>query len=115
LIGVCEIVGALSRVLKRPVRAFNAPEWLLNKVAAYRYGGEMRYDLAVFRHYLVDHRQGAFALGGATDAVLETTGRPAESLDQTVRTYATRPEAQRRVWRGRPPEAAPPGRQAIAS
>jgi hypothetical protein len=97
LIGVNAIVDSLSRVLKRTVRSINAPEWLLNKVAAYRYRGELRYDMAVFHHYLVDHRQGAFALGGPTDAVLETTGKPAESLDETVRTYAARPEAQRNL------------------
>ena len=95
VIGVTDIVDSLRRVLDRSIRAINAPEWLLSKVGAYR--GEPRYDMAVFRHYLVDHRQGAFALGGATDAVLQTTGRPAESLDETVRTYASRPEALRNL------------------
>ncbi len=93
LIGVTEITGALSKVLGRRVRAIDAPEWLLNKVAAYR--GEPRYDMAVFRHYLVDHRQGAFAFGAPTDLVREVTGRPAESFETTVRTYTARPEAQR--------------------
>lgn len=93
LVGVGEITTALSSVLGRKVRPLAAPEWLLNKVAAYR--GEPRYDMAVFRHYLVDHRQGAFAYGGPTDVVEEVTGRPAESLDATVRTYAARPEARR--------------------
>ncbi len=97
LIGVDDIVGSLSRVLKRTVRPFNAPEWLLNKVAAYRFRGDLRYDMAVFHHYLVDHRQGAFALGGPTDAVAETTGKSAESLDETVLAYAARSEAQRNL------------------
>jgi uncharacterized protein YbjT (DUF2867 family) len=93
LVSVDEITAALSTVLGRKVRPLAAPEWLLNKVAAFR--GEPRYDMAVFRHYLVDHRQGAFEFGGATDVVQEVSGRPAESLETTVRAYATRPEARR--------------------
>ena len=92
-IGVGEITGALSAVLGRKVRALNAPDWLLDKVAAYR--REPRYDMALFRRYLVDHRQGAFAYGGPTDVVHEATGRPAETFETTVRTYAARPDAQR--------------------
>ena len=93
LIGVGEITAALSNVLGRKVRAVAAPEWLLNKVAAYR--GEPHYAMASLRHYLVDHRQGAFAYGAPTAVVHEVTGRPAESFEATVRTYAARPEAQR--------------------
>lgn len=93
LIGIGEITAALSRVLGRKVRALNAPDWLLNKVAAYR--GEPRYAMAVFRHYLVDHRQGAFAYGGPTQVVEEVTGRPAESFESTARTYLAQPDAQR--------------------
>ena len=93
LIGVKEITAAMSKVLGRKVLAINAPEWLLNKVAAYR--GEPRYDMSVFRHYLVDHRQGAFEYGAPTDVVREVTGVAAESFEKTVRTYASQPEAQR--------------------
>ncbi len=93
LIGVKEITTALSKVIGRRVRALNAPGWLLNKVAGYR--GEPRYDMAVFRHYLVDHREGAFEYGAPTDVVREVTGRPAEDFETTVRTYAAGPEARR--------------------
>lgn len=93
LIGVDDITESLSVALGRKVRAIDAPEWLLNKVAAYR--GEDRYSIAVFRHYLVDHRAGAFALGGPTDVVQEVTGAPAEDFAATVRRYASRPEARR--------------------
>jgi uncharacterized protein YbjT (DUF2867 family) len=93
LIGVHEIVAALSKALGRKVRAIDAPEWLLDKVAAYR--GESRLDIAVLHYYLEDHRQGAFAFGAPTDVVLEVTGRPAESFEATVRGYEERPEAQR--------------------
>ncbi len=93
LIGVQDIVATLSRVLGRKVRAIDVPEWLLNKVAAFR--GEHRYSMAVLHHYLEGHRQGAFAHGGPTDAVLRTTGKPVESFETTVRRYATRPDAQR--------------------
>ena len=93
LIGVREITTALSSALGRTVRPLPAPEWLLNKVAAYR--GEPRYDMAVFHHYLVDHRQGAFAYGAPTEVVPEVTGKPAESFETTVRAYLSRPEAQR--------------------
>lgn len=93
VIGVERITAALSRGLGRPIRAVDAPDWLLNKVAAYR--GEPRYGMTVFRHYLVDHRQGAFAFGGTTDVVERVTGTPAESFETTVRGYAARPEARR--------------------
>ncbi len=93
LIGVDEIVATLSAVLGHKVRALDTPDWLLNKVAAYR--GEPRYDMAVLRHYLVDHRQGAFELGAPTDVVQEVTGRPAETFETTARTYLSQPEAQR--------------------
>ena len=93
LIGVKEIVAALSRVLRRRIRTIEAPDWLFDKVAAYR--GEPRYDMSVFRHYLVDHREGAFEYGAPTDVVYDVTGKPAESFETTVRTYAARPEAQR--------------------
>jgi hypothetical protein len=47
------------------------------------------------RHYVEDHKQGAFALSAPTDDVLEVTGRPAEDFETTARRYAARPEAQR--------------------
>jgi NAD(P)H dehydrogenase (quinone) len=93
LIGATEIVAALSKVLGRKVRAIAAPDWLLNKVAAYR--DEPRYAMAVFRHYLIDHRQGAFAYGAPTQVVQEVTGRPAESFETTTRSYLRMKEAQR--------------------
>ncbi len=93
LIGVSEITAALSKVFERRVRAFHAPQWLLSKVGALR--GEPRYDMALIRHYLEDHRQGAFAYGAPTDVVQEVTGRPAESFERTVWSYTSRPEAQR--------------------
>ena len=93
LIGVGEIIATFSKVFGRKVRSIEAPEWLLNKVAAYR--GEPRYAMSVFRHYLVDHRQGAFAYGAPTDVVREVTGKPAESFETTVRSYAKQPEAGR--------------------
>ena len=93
LIGAAEITTALSRVLRRKVRPLAAPEWLLNKVAAYR--GEPRYDMAVVRYYFEDHRQGAFAYGAPTDVVREVTGNLAESFETTVRSYMALPDAQR--------------------
>ena len=93
LIGVTEIVAILGRVLGRRVRAINAPEWLLDKVAAYR--REPRYDMAVLRHYPVDHRQGGFAFCAPTTDVLEVTGTPAESFETTAARYAAQPAAQR--------------------
>jgi uncharacterized protein YbjT (DUF2867 family) len=95
LIGVKEIVATFSTVLGRRVRAIPAPSWLLDKVAAYR--GEPAYDVAAFQHYLEDHRQGAFAFGGPTNIVEAVTGRPAETFEATLRSYAQRPEARRSV------------------
>lgn len=93
LIGANEIVAALSTVLARKVRRLDAPNWLFNKVAAYR--GEPRYEMAMARHYWVDHRQGAFEFGAPTDVVARVTGRPAEDFTTTVKAYARTAGAQR--------------------
>lgn len=96
LIDADDIVAVLARVFERRVRRLDAPEWLLGKVAAYR--GEPRYDIAVFRRYLRDHREGAFEFGGPTDVVRDLTGAPAEPFERTVLGYASRPESMR-TWR----------------
>jgi hypothetical protein len=83
----------IGQVLGRRVRPVPLPFSLFVKAA--RSQGVDPFELSGYRHYLDDHRQGAFAVdGGVTDAVARVTGEPAESFATTVHRYAARPEAQ---------------------
>ena len=93
LLSVAEMAVVLERVLAREVRAVPMPFWLFAKAA--RMQGVAAFDLAGFRDYIEDHRQGAFARGAPSDDVRAVTGRPAESFEETARRYAARPDARR--------------------
>ena len=56
--------------------------------------------MSSFRHYIQDHRQGAFAFGAPTADVAEVTGRPPEDFATIARRYAATPGARRSVGNG---------------
>ena len=93
LLSADDIADVLGRVFGRRVRRVDLP-WALFVKAARRQGVPP-YDLSVLRHYVEDHRRGAFALNAPTHDVLSVTGHPAEDFETTVRRYAALPEAQR--------------------
>lgn len=92
LLSADEMAAILSRVLGRTVRRFDLPLWMFVRTA--RIQGVSPFDLSGFRHYVEDHRQGAFELGAPTDDVLEVTGRAPEDFETIARRYAALPEAQ---------------------
>src|SRR5581483_11363138 len=67
--------------------------WLFMKTA--RMSG---YPIDLYsnvRHYIEDHKRGAFELGAPTTDVLDVTGRPAEHFETIARRYAALPRNQR--------------------
>ena len=93
LLSASDMAEILSRVLKRKVRRVDLPWWMFLKAARIANVGE--FMVSGLRHYVEDHRQGAFALSAPTNDVLEVTGRPPEDFETTARRYAARPEARR--------------------
>ena len=93
LLSASDMAEILSLVLGRRVRRVDLPWWMFLKAA--RSGNAGAFLTSGLRHYVEDHKQGAFALSAPTNDVLEVTGRPAEDFETTARRYAARPEAQR--------------------
>jgi len=93
LLSTREMAAILGEVLGRRVRRVEMPMWLFLKAA--RMQAASAFELSGYRHYVKDHKRGAFALGAPTDDVLEVTGQPPESFATTARRYAARPEARR--------------------
>lgn len=93
LISGVEVVEIVSKVLGHRVLRMDLPIWMLGKVA--RMQGVHPFEISSLRHYVKDHLDGAFALGGGvTDVVQELTGSPAEPFETTVRRYAAMPFAR---------------------
>lgn len=92
LLAADDIVATLSHVLKRPVRRVDLPWWMFERAA--RIQGLSPFELSGIRHYIEDHRQGAFAFGAPNEDVLEVTGRAPESFETTTRRYAAHAQAQ---------------------
>ena len=93
LLSAEEMAQAIGRAVGRSVRAVPTPIWLFMKTA--RMSG---YPIDLFsnvRHYIEDHKRGAFELGAPTTDVLDVTGRPAEDFETIARRYATLPRNQR--------------------
>lgn len=93
LLSVSEMAALLERVLGRRVRAVPMPFWLFNRAA--RMQGVSSFEMAMFRAYMQDHRQGAFALGAPSNDLLAVTGQPGEPFEATARRYAASPAATR--------------------
>jgi NAD(P)H dehydrogenase (quinone) len=90
LLGGKDIAGAVSLAVGRSVKLVPTPTWLFLKSA--RQAGLTIDLLSALRHYIEDHRRGAFELGAPTSDVLDVTGQPAEDFTTIVRRYAALPE-----------------------
>jgi uncharacterized protein YbjT (DUF2867 family) len=97
LLSTKEMAEILTEVLQRTVRRVELPLWMFFKAA--RMQGVSAFELSGLRHYVHDHRLGAFALGAPTNHVERVTGRPAESFIDIARRYAQRDDAQRALRR----------------
>lgn len=95
LMSTADMAQILGRILGRKVRRAEMPMWLFLKAA--RMQAVPAFELSGFRHYVVDHRQGAFEHGAPTDVVERLTGRPPEDFATIARRYAALPEARRTV------------------
>lgn len=95
LLSVQEMIKVMEKVLKRTIRPFPMPLWLLYKAA--RMQGVPAFQMSSLKYYIEDHKQGAFALNAPTDHVLQVTGKPAEDFETTTRRYAELP-ANQRTW-----------------
>ena len=93
LLSTGDMARVIGGILGRKVRRVELPMWMFLKAA--RMQGAPAFELSGFRHYVVDHRQGAFECGAPTDAVLRLTGRPPEDFATIARRYAALPEARR--------------------
>jgi hypothetical protein len=65
------------------------PIWLFMKAA--RMGGMSIDVMSNVRHYIDDHKRGAFELGAPTADVLDVTGRSPEDFETIARHYAAHP------------------------
>ena len=98
LLSGAEMARIVAGVVGHEVLPVNMAFWMFLKVA--RMQGVDPFELSGFRHYMADHRRGAFSFdGGVSDVVAELTGRPAEQFEATARRYAAMPFA--RVSAGR--------------
>lgn len=83
----------LGEVLGRRVHFVDMPLFMFLKAG--RALGIHPFELSGIRHYLAEHRKGAFELGAPTDHVLKLSGREPESFEVIARRYALLPEARR--------------------
>lgn len=88
-----DMAEILGQVLSRRVHFIDMPEFMFLKAA--RVLGLPPFELSGIRHYLAEHRKGAFELGAPTDHVLKLSGQEPESFEQISRRYALLPEARR--------------------
>jgi NAD(P)H dehydrogenase (quinone) len=95
LLSTADMAAVLSKVLRRKVRRAEMPMWLFLKAA--RMQGVPAFELSGFRHYVIDHKQGAFERGAPTNVVERLTGRPPEDFGTIAQRYANLPEARRTV------------------
>ena len=93
LLCTADMAHILTSVLGRKVRRVEMPMWMFVKAA--RMQGVSAFELSGFRHYVEDHKQGAFELSAPNDHVLRLANRPAEDFATIARRYAQRPEAGR--------------------
>ena len=95
LLSTADMAVILSRVLGRRVRWMEMPMGLFLKAARMQDVGPA--EMSGFRHWVRDHRDGAFAFGLPTDDVLRVTGHSPETFETTTRRHAALPEAKRSV------------------
>ncbi len=95
LLGGDEMAHAIGRAVGRPVRAVPTPVWLFMKGA--RMAGMPIDVMSNVRHYVEDHRRGAFEMGAPTTDVLDVTSRPAEDFETIARRYAAQPRNHRNL------------------
>ena len=93
LLSGADMARIAARVVGHRVLPVPMPFWMFLKVA--RMQGVDPFELSGFRHYMADHRRGAFAFdGGVSNVVADLTGRASEPFEATARRYAAMPFAR---------------------
>jgi NAD(P)H dehydrogenase (quinone) len=93
LLGAEDMAKAIGRAVGRLVRVVPTPPWLFMKTA--RLAGMPIELISNVRHYIEDHKRGAFELSAPSSDVLDVTGRPPEDFETIARRYAALPRNQR--------------------
>lgn len=93
LLGAEDMARAIGRALGRSVRVVPTPTWLFMKGA--RMAGLPIDVLSNVRHYIDDHKCGAFEFGAPTTDVLDVTERFPEDFETIARRYAAQPRNKR--------------------
>lgn len=94
LLSPLQIAATFARVLKRPVRYLDIPDWMMLK--ALRALGLPEFQQAQVRYYVQEYRRNAFGIGAPTNAMREVGGREPEDFETITNRYvAERPEARR--------------------
>jgi len=88
-----DMADVVQKVLGGPILKVELPLWMFLRAA--RLQGVPAFDLNNLRHYIEDHKQGAFEFGAPNTVVEELTGQPAENFETTVRRYLALPFARR--------------------
>ena len=89
LISSQDIAGILGHVLGRMVSYKDVPFKAFSKAAVAQ--GFSLADIAHLRYYAEDIKNGAFAVGGPTDHVLEVSGQAPEDFETIARRYINDP------------------------
>ena len=89
LISSQDIAGILGHVLGRKVSYKDVPFKAFSKAAVAQ--GFSLADIAHLRYYAEDIKNGAFAVGGPTDHVLEVSGQAPEDFETIARRYINDP------------------------
>lgn len=92
LISGYDAAESMTRALGRKVRYMPVSTNMFIKAALAQ--GFKRFEVAHFRYYAEELRQGTYSTGAPTDHVLEVTGQPPEDFDAIARRYAVLPEAR---------------------
>ena len=84
-----DVAEDCSRVLDRQVRYRPVSTRMFTKAASAL--GLSPFEISHIRHFVEEHREGAFAVGAPTDHVERVVGRPPEPFEETARRYLENP------------------------
>jgi NAD(P)H dehydrogenase (quinone) len=92
VLSVDDIAQIIEKVIGRRVKVQNLPQKMFLKAA--RVAGAGDFEITNVWHYLSDGTLGVFEVNAPTNAVLELTGKEAESFETITRRYAAMNFAQ---------------------
>jgi hypothetical protein len=97
LLSSSDMARILGEVLGRGVRHVEMPMWMFRKalrVMGPRFGVDA-FQQTGLRHYLEEHKLGAFECGAPTEHVRQVAGVEPEDFGTIARRYAAQPQVQR--------------------